>query len=195
MELLDYGTIIGRAAYVRSKAGYIGRPPPYSTRTVLEKVFPRIAVAGAALPRGVTEMAVSEKGRRALFYGKKTPHTVQRVSLMHGLYHHLSDIKSAVGLRECNLALTHLRRNDPRFADPLELSCDLFAAEVLIPLDVLSALAPDVLESKDMRIQAAIDDEIDHLSSKFNVPRDFMNWRIVDLVAMRSTHYYSSRGV
>jgi len=53
-------------------------------------------------------MAVADKGRRALYYNRNVPHTQQRVGLMHGLYHHLSDIKDTVGMRECNLALATL---------------------------------------------------------------------------------------
>ncbi len=187
--MLDYATIIGRAAWVRHHAGYIGAPPPYSSRHLIETVFPKIAVAGADLPRGITEMAVAEKTKRALYYSKRVPHSSQRVGLIHGLYHHLSDIKSEAGLRECNLQLRELAQRVPRLKDPAELACDLFAAEVLVPLDVLHAMSPDRLFPKEPKRRAAVDDEIDHLSSKFNVPKGFMRWRLFDLLHFRRTHY------
>lgn len=186
--LLDYATIIGRAAWVRHQAGFIGKAPPYSSRHLLEKVFPNIPVAGTSLPKGVTEMAVAQEGRRALFYSRKFPHTHQRVGLIHGLYHHLSDIKQDVGIRECSLIVRNEGRRT-RVVDPVELACDLFAAEVLTPLDVLDEYAPDVLFSRDAEIRGALDDEIDNLASRFNVPVGFMRWRLMDLRAMRRSHY------
>lgn len=193
--LVDYARIIGLAAWARQRAGYIGATPPYSTRHLLETVFPKIAVAGdASMPRGISEMAVADKGRRALYYSKKVAHPVQRVGLMHGLYHHLSDMRGGVGLiRECNLVARSLGQYDPASKDPLELSCDLFAAEILIPFDVLDGLAPDVPFSKDPIQRAAVDDEVDHLSSQFNVPKGFMNWRLYDLIQLRKTHFNTSK--
>lgn len=193
--LVDYARIIGLAAWVRQRGGLIGAPPPYSTRKILETVFPKIAVAGdASMPRGITEMAIHDKGRRALFYSKKVSHPVQRVGLMHGLYHHLSDMKTGTGLiRECNLVVRALGQYDVSSLDPLELSCDLFAAEVLIPFDVLDGMAPDIPFSRDPKVRAALDDETDHLSSRFNVPKGFMRWRLYDLIHFRRTHFNASK--
>jgi Zn-dependent peptidase ImmA (M78 family) len=193
--LVDYARIIGLAAWVRQRAGLTGTPPPYSTRHILETVFPKIAVAGdASMPKGVTEMAIHDKGRRALFYSKKVSHPVQRIGLMHGLYHHMTDMKTGMGLiRECNLVTRALGQYHAPSKDPLELSCDLFAAEILIPLDVLDGLAPDIPYSKNPKVLAALDDETDHLSSRFNVPKGFMRWRLYDLIHFRKTHFNTSK--
>lgn len=165
--LLDYTTIIGRAAWVLSKAGLLGTEPPYSTRRILEKVFPKIPVSGAPLPRGVTEMAIVEKNgrdvRRALFYSKNVGHQHQRVGLMHGLFHHLSDMKTGVGIRECSIPFRQLARTNNNLRDPVELSCDLFAAETLTPMSKLDEYAPSVLFSQDAAVRSALDDEIDNL--------------------------------
>jgi hypothetical protein len=195
VSLIDYATIIGRAAWVRHQAGYLAdAPPPYSSRHILERVFPRIAVAGAELPRGVTEMAVAEKGGRALFYSRKVSHPHQRVGLIHGLYHHLSDIKDSIGLRECNLTVRKLAaQTGSEFKDPLELSCDLFAAEVLVPLDVLDQHAPTQLYGTKGIEKEALEDEIDHLSSRFNVPKKFMKWRLWDLGCLRRSNFFLSK--
>jgi hypothetical protein len=194
--LVDYARIIGLAAWVRQKAGIVGLPPPYSTRRIMESAFPKIAVAGdASMPKGVTEMAISDdRGRRALFYSKKVSHPVQRVGLMHGLFHHLTDMKTGMGLiRECNLVVRALGQYEPPMKDPLELSCDLFAAEVLIPFDVLDEIAPEIPFSRDPKVRAAVDDEIDTLSSRFNVPKGFMRWRLYDLIHFRKTHFNVSK--
>lgn len=188
--LLDYAMVIGRAAWVRHRAGYIGAKPPYSTKHLLETVFPEIPVSGADLPRGVTEMAiVDESGRRAIFYARGVHHASQRVGLMHGLYHHLSDLKVDPGLKECSLPLRKLGRIDSKMNDPVERACDLFAAEILVPLDVLDPLAPAVLFQRGASLKSALADEVDHLASRFNVPVGFMRWRLWDLHNIRQTHF------
>lgn len=188
--LLDYGTIIYRAGWVRHRAGLVGTEPPYSTRHILETLFPDIPVSGAALPDGVTEMAVVRPGGRALFYNRNSQHTSQRVGLMHGLYHHLSDLKGLGEhtIRECNIPFRKLTSYEAR-RDPVELACDLFAAEVLVPLDVLDDYAPDLLYSNDPVVNEALKDEADNLSSRFNVPNGFMRWRLRDLQSFRKTHF------
>jgi Zn-dependent peptidase ImmA (M78 family) len=186
--LIDYATVIARARWVREKAELMGRDPPYSTRHILETAFPDIAVAGDKLSKNVSEMAVADGGRRALFYNRNMPHSTVRVGLMHGLYHHLEDMRTGQGLARCDLAFRKLGQKTKN-VDPLELSCDLFAAEVLIPADVLDRLAPDQLFPKDPDVRDAISDEIDNLSSRFNVPKGFMRWRLFDLVHLRRTHF------
>jgi Zn-dependent peptidase ImmA (M78 family) len=187
--LIDYATIIARARWVREKAGLVGKEPPYSTRHILETVFPSIAVAGDNLTKNVSELAVADaEGRRALYYNRNMPHSTVRVGLMHGLYHHLEDMRTGLGLAECNLSFRKLAQKT-REIDPLELACDMFAAEVLIPGDVLDRLAPDIIYTDDQKLKDAISDEIDHLSSKFNVPKGFMRWRLHDLHNLRRTHY------
>jgi Zn-dependent peptidase ImmA (M78 family) len=187
--LIDYATVIGRAAWVRHQAGFIGHEPPYSTRQVFEIVFPNIAVAGADMPRGLTEMAVAEKTGRAVYYNRHVHHPLQRVGLMHGLYHHLTDIKGELGLRECNVTVRQLEIRSRSQKDPVELACDLFAAEILIPLDVLDEYAPADLYARDAVAKQALEDEYDTLASRFNVPKGFMKWRAHDLRALRRSHY------
>jgi Zn-dependent peptidase ImmA (M78 family) len=178
---------------VRRMALIQGEKPPYSTRHILETLFPNIPVSGADLPRGVTEMAVVHgKDQRALFYSKKVSHVHQRVGLMHGLYHHLSDLKESVGIKECSLPLRKLGLVKESLRDPIEIACDLFAGEVLVPLDVLDAYAPVQLFPRDAKIKAALEDEIDTLSSRFNVPRGFMKWRLWDLEKIRRTNFFTT---
>ncbi len=184
--LLDYATIIYRAAWVRHRAGTVGQGPPYSMRHIMETVFPHIPVAGDRLPDGVTEMAIRQNRHRALFYTRKVNHAAQRTGLAHGLYHHLSDLKAAHGIRECSLPRRKLDMVT-RQIDPVELACDMFAAELLIPVDVLHDFAPETLRTRKHSDPEL--DEIDSLASRFNVPVGFMRWRLHDLYALRRSHY------
>ena len=184
--LLDYATIIYRAGWVRHRAKLVGTKPPYSMRHIMENVFPKIPVAGDKLPDGVTEMAIRQDRHRALFYSRKVNHAAQRTGLAHGLYHHLSDLKTDFGMRECSLPRRKMGMINGEI-DPVELACDLFAAELLIPLDVLDDYAPAKL--KITQHGDADLDEIDTLASRFNVPAGFMRWRLHDLAALRRSHY------
>lgn len=190
MPLVDYSKIIGRAAWVRSRAGLEGKDPPYSTRTIIETVFPDVAVTGADLPRHIAEMATSDKHGRALFYNRSHAAPMQRVGLAHGLYHHISDIREEPGLRECDLSARKLSEIVKDFASELERSCDLFAGELLVPLHVLDRFAPDPLWGEGALPKAALEDEYDHLASRFNVPRWFAKWRLWDLHALRRSNFY-----
>lgn len=193
MPLLPYAKIIGRAMWLRHAAGLDGTEPPYSLRSMMEAAFPGIAVTGADLPRQIAEMAVSDRRGRALFYNRRMNHPMQRVGLAHGLYHHMTDIRGEEGLRECNLSTRKLSEFADEFKSETELACDLFAAELLVPMDVLDRYAPDPLWGKDGLPKQALEDEYDTLASRFNVPRWFMRWRCYDLHQMRRSHFNPER--
>lgn len=190
--LLDYQQIIGRAAWARRKAGLEGTDPPYSTRRVMNQCFPDIAVSGTELPIHIIEMARADGDRRALYYNRNVNHSAQRIGIAHGLYHHWTDLRGDVGLRECNLAMRELGRIDGH-RDPIEVACDLFAAELLVPLDVLDGHAPDPIWGQGALSRDALEDECDTLASRFNVPKGFIKWRLNDLHAIRRSHYNPNR--
>lgn len=191
MPLIDVGTILGRAAWVRHKAGLNDLDPPYSTRHVLETLFPGIAVTGSDdLPRGVTEMALASEGNRVILYSRRATHSLQRVAILHGLHHHIADLKWDFGNRECNQARRQLEL-DRGEIDPIELACDHFAGEVLVPFHVLDRFAPP--PPPDAASTAKYEDEVDHLASRFNVPRSFMRWRLHDLQLLRDGNLQAKR--
>jgi Zn-dependent peptidase ImmA (M78 family) len=101
----------------------------------------------------------------------------------------MTDIKGEVGLRECNVVMRRLGDRMVAHRDPVELACDLFAAELLMPLEVLDRLAPDPLWGKGALPRQALEDEFDALASRFNVPRGFAKWRCFDLHALRQSHF------
>jgi hypothetical protein len=189
--MVDVAGVLGRARFCREKAGFAGKGPPYSTRKVIETCFKGLGVTGADLPTGLIEMVERHRsGKRVLFYKRGIPPALQRVGIAHGLHHFLSDLKHAPGLSECNTRLRWLEKSAQLSQDPIEVACDLFAGELLVPFDVLDDLAPRSLFPKDRVKDHIFRDEVDHLSSKFNVPVGFMRWRLFDLLHLRRTHFF-----
>lgn len=189
MPIVDYQRVIGRAAWVRTRAGLHDADPPYSTNQIMSTVFPAIRVEQADLPAGMIEMA-ERRGRRAtLYYSSKVPHTTQRVGIIHGLHHLLVDMKVEGGIAECNVNAKQLERVGALSQDPVELACDLFAAEVLVPLHRLDEYAPDALFPRDPRDKPVFEQECNRLASRFNVPLGFMRWRLFDLAQMRRSNF------
>jgi hypothetical protein len=189
---LNLGQIEGRAAYLRAKCGLDDKHPPYSTNEITEAGFPRIVITSAPdLPRGITEMVIHHQGQYSLFYSNKVGHPSQRLGILHGCYHTLSDLAAQEGQRECNLTDARFRQASGEDA-PEERACDLFAGALLVPFHVLDRYAPDVLfpGARNSVERNAFDRKVDQLASKFNVPAGFMAWRLYDLAQLRKTHFF-----
>jgi len=189
--LLDIGEIEGRAAFVRKKLKLDDKGPPYPTNIVTSTYFVDVRITGDHLPDGITEMVIREPGRVALFYSRKVGAPSQRLGILHGCYHTISDLAIEHGVRECNLTDRKFRRYNPQQESPTELACDLFAGAILVPFTVLDQLAPDRLfpGTKGSPERHAFDDEVDRLASRFGVPAGFMQWRLFDLAKLRQTHF------
>jgi Zn-dependent peptidase ImmA (M78 family) len=188
--LLDLGEIEGRASYIRKKLGLSSLPERgYSTRAITEGVFSRVFITGDNLPRGVTEMVVRDRGRYQLFYSRKVQAPSQRLGIIHGCYHTLTDLREDDGIRKCDLTDRKFRQVNP---DPVELACDLFAGALLVPFSDLDHLAPDDLfpGQPGSAERHVFDDEVDVLASRFQVPAGFMRWRLYDLAKLRQTHFF-----
>lgn len=190
MGLLDIGTIEGRAQYVRKHCGLEGLDPPYSTNVITDRFFSKVAITGDHLPNGITEMVVADKGRFSLFYSRKVGTPSQRLGILHGCYHVMTDLAGADGIRECNLTERKFRQRSPELENPIEVSCDLFAGALLVPFIVLDKLAPASLFPKDPVKLQVFKDEVDRLASVFKVPSGFINWRLWDLMMLRKTNFW-----
>lgn len=191
--LLDIGEVEGRAAYIRKKLGLDGKEPPYSTNEITAVGFSKVAITGdKGLPGGITEMVVRDRGRYALFYSRKVGHPSQRLGILHGCYHTISDLAIVDGQRECNLTDRRFRQYHPDMDNPFERACDLFAGALLVPFHILDRFAPEKLfpGAKGTPERHAFEDEADKLASKFGVPVGFMNWRLYDLAQLRRTHFF-----
>lgn len=190
--LLDVGEIEGRAAYIRKKLGLTSLPERgYSTRAITEGSFPRVFVTGDNLPRGITEMVVRDRGRYQLFYSRMVQAPSQRLGIIHGCYHTLTDLRDDDGIRKCDLTDRKFRQRGQR-EHPVEVACDLFAGAILVPFSDLDALAPDDLfpGQQGSPERHAFDDEVDVLASRFQVPAGFMRWRLFDLAKLRQSHFW-----
>lgn len=190
MPLIDVGAIVGRAAWVRARAGLANADPPYSTHTLIEAAFPDVVVSGADLPHGVYELAERAPGRRSLWYARGVSQAAQRVGLAHGLHHLMTDLREEAGLRECNTMQRQLEVRRVLPANPIEVACDLFAGELLVPFAILDRMAPRDLFPHTPAAQQGWQDEVDRLASLFHVPAGFMRWRLYDLAHLRKTHFY-----
>jgi hypothetical protein len=193
--LLDFGLVLARAAWVRNRAGLTDKNPPYSTNAITDAVWPELPITGDRLPDGVTEMVVKDdKGRAQLYYSQKVGHPSQRLGIIHGVYHLMSDLRDGHGIRECDLTDRRFRQLTAQ-PNPIELACDLFAGEVLVPFSVLDRLAPEELFPRDEYARRAFNDECDRLASQFAVPVGFIRWRLYDLIHIRKTHFCVEGGM
>lgn len=182
MPLLDYAAITAKARNLRRKAKLNG--PPYSSKLLLERCFPEIHVTGQKLPERVTEIADVTDGKRTIFYNSRLLAPEHRVGVVHGLAHHLFDLTES--RMECELRFTEHQADQQM----RERRADLFAAEILVPMVDLDQLIGPALEPKKPVDFQMFNDEVDHLSSRFNVPRDFLRWRISDLMHLRRTNFF-----
>lgn len=190
--LIDVGAIMARATLARHKAGYLNAPPPYRTHEIVAAAFPDVIVTGGDLPAGITEMVETRAGGgKVIWYNRKVNHGAQRVGIAHGIHHLLTDLRTRTGIRECNLDTRSLERERPDLMRPdaIEVACDLFAGELLVPFNILDELAPDALFPRAPGKQDAWRDDVDSLSALFNVPAGFMRWRLYDLIHLRKTHF------
>jgi len=189
LPLLDNAAVTARAYIVRHRCGFIGAEPDYSTNTVQRICFPDVRITGARLPKGVIAMCEAGIGRRTIFYNRDEPQSSQRVGIAHEFHHLLTDLKHPHlhEQRECNNAARALEAAGYLATSIVEIACDLFAGELLVPFDVLDRYAPDDLFPEELPLQQAFEDEVDRLASKFNVPAPFMLWRLRDLQHIRLT--------
>lgn len=191
--LLDVGEIEGRANWARKRCGLTSLPERgFSTRLITERCFSKVAITGdAGLPDGVTEMVIRDRARFQLLYSRKVGAPSQRLGILHGCYHTISDLAFEDGIRECNLTDRKFRQYIPGQERPEERACDLFAGAILVPFSMLDELAPESIfpgtaGSDERRV---FDDDVDHLASRFQVPAGFMRWRLWDLLHLRKTNF------
>lgn len=151
--------------------------PPYSTQAIVGTVFPDVLVTGEYLPRGVHEVVNADKDKgRTIFYSRRLTNGARRIAIMHGCAHFMWDI--AEGCSPARGKGAHRAFREQR--------ADLYAGEVLVPLEELHArMGPHPLFPDDPVERRAFRDDVDRCSSTFNVTRTFLLWRLRHLVAFR----------
>jgi Zn-dependent peptidase ImmA (M78 family) len=71
-----------------------------------------------------------------------------------------------------------------------ERRADVFAAEVLVPLEELHDMMPRHLRPRTAANKRALADIVDRAASRFNVPRSFIRWRMKDLLHLRRSSFF-----
>jgi len=131
--------------------------PSFSMRKIIEASFPSVHITGGELPDDVDEMLSIRGDGPIIVYKRSLPGPAQRFAIAHALAHLLFDSsKNGVrpGFRGCEKA---------------ERQADLFAAELLAPLEVLGTLV-DLWPSSDPDEHEVYLDQVDDLASSFVVP-------------------------
>lgn len=164
MSLVDFSRVVAVAYDIRQRVGKKGTY--YSARTVIETCYPDVMVTGAALPPGIAEVVEVRGGQKTIFYNRRINPMAQRVAIAHGLAHIIFDL-GTVERREC------LRESERMATSRVERRADLFAGELLAPLDEIDEHFDDDLFPRDPALRQHFDDEVDHIASTFHVPPGF----------------------
>jgi hypothetical protein len=189
MPLLDMAEIIRTARELRDRAALPG--PPYSARDLMVTCFPDVLVTGAQLPTGLTELVEAGPRGKVIFYNRKSHPSTHRVGIIHGLGHLLFDlVGDIVGTeaanKRCALSFGPHQASQPA----AERRADLFAGEILVPLEDLDKMITIELFPTDKIERQHFDDTVDNLASKFNVPVGFLRFRLWDLLQFRRSNFF-----
>lgn len=177
-SLLDFIAITTRARQLRTASGQARGA--ISSRLLLETCFPRVRVTGERLPRPVRETVTARPdGSATIVYNRKLDTPTQRVAVVHGLGHLVFDLDEGGELR-CDEGAELVAS---------ERRCDLFAAEVLAPLDEIDALFPGSLRPRSAAGKSALADDVDYVASRLRVPAKLVRERLRDLVWIRKTSW------
>ena len=163
-----WASVVQMARAARLRSGQLTEP--FSTRRIVETLFPAAVVAGGQLPSRVQEAVSIRHEGPVILYSRDLEPPDQRFVIAHAIAHLLYDGNAdgaGVGF----------------VGDPMrEERADAFAAELLVPLARLDAVMdPDISSSGDLHL-----DEIDRLASRFNVPRWLIRKRVQDLADRRT---------
>lgn len=178
MRLVDFSRVVAVTYDLRQRVGKKGSY--YSAKEIIEECFPDVMVTGAALPPGIAEVVEVRGGQKTIFYNRRINPMAQRVAITHGLAHLLFDL--GPDRRECS------RDNERMSTQPIERRADLFAGELLAPLDELDEHFDEIFPREPVAKQH-FDDEVDHVASTFKVPPGFLRWRLFDLAWLRKTNF------
>lgn len=156
------------AAHMRARASL--SEPSFSTRAIITANFPGTIVCGGSLPEGVDEIVRRMPEGPVIVYARGLSTPAQRFAIAHAMGHLFYD-----GVREsCRIG----------HAGELlaEWRADMFAAELLAPLDALGAMVTR-RPSNDPREHELYLDHVDGIASKFAVPPEVIDSRIRLLLA------------
>lgn len=161
-------TSVEIAAELRCRAGQ--KSPPFSTTKIIETCFPSTLVTGGPLPLEIHEIVSKHRWGATIVYRRSLSGPEQRFAIAHAIAHLLFDDESAC-MRPGRAGIV-----------ASEERADAFAAELLVPLDVLRASvtrwpSPDAVD------QEIYLDHVDENASRFGVPAYIIDERIRQLAS------------
>lgn len=156
--------------------------PPIQVEGILLKTWPKLHVAMADLG-DYHGALVTESGRAAMYYSQAANADQKNIILAHLTWHWIKHaLKGNIDLtRQC---LVHVQRPEDAMAAH-ERDADVFASELLVPLEVLEGFIDFASEVKTDQERAFIQRRTSELARKFAVPYDVMKNRLTLFAARR----------
>lgn len=181
--MAEFSEIEDAAHLFHQKAGGVSTPPVEIERLVGE-VYKGIYVGPADLG-GVNGALVTQMGKAGFYYRQGDHEGTRNFILAHLLWHYIRQSKKGQldVTRQC---LIGAKRSDdaPNLSE--ERDADIFAIEVLVPLDLLETsiigFSPNPRNEHERQV---LREKSQELARVFGVPADVMNRRLAVFAARR----------
>lgn len=164
--------------------------PPIRVSELIEKQWPKLFVGDADLG-DYHGALVTDGGRGALYLSAQANDDQKNIILAHLAWHWIKQaLKGQIDLtRQC---LVHVARpEDPLSA--VERDADMFASELLVPLEVLEKYIDFPSEQQTEQERAYVSRRITELAAQFAVPYEVMKSRVTLFGARRRSFRPRSR--
>jgi Zn-dependent peptidase ImmA (M78 family) len=154
------------AADLRQRANQT--EPAFSTHHIVEARFPGALVTGRDLPPGIDEAVSETPAGVVILYRRSLPTSSQRFVIAHALAHLLFDGRTGAA------------RPGSRGPRAREERADRFAAELLVPLELLAEYVGRWPSDHPVEREKYLD-QVDEIASHFHVPSGLIDKRIREL--------------
>ena len=156
--------------------------PPIRVRELIEKQWPKVFIGDADLG-DYHGALVTDGGRAAMYVSQKANEDQKNIILAHLGWHWIKHaLKGQIDItRQC---LVHVARPE----DPLsgaERDADMFASELLVPLEVLEKFIDFASEQRDESERSYVSKRTQELAAMFAVPYEVMKARLTLFAARR----------
>ena len=176
---------------MRVVRGAVSLEPPIRVEDILMKTWPKMHVGEADL--GDYHGALVTDGGRAAMYVTKIANTDQKnIILAHLTWHWIKQaLKGQIDLtRQC---LVHVPREETTPQAQVEREADVFAGELLVPLEVLENHIDFPADPKTEGERSYMEQRTIELARQFAVPADVMKARL-KLFAARRRSFRPNKG-
>lgn len=165
--------------------------PPIRVEEILRKQWPRIFVGDADLG-DYHGALVTDSGRAAMYVTKIANADQKNIILAHLTWHWIKQaLKGQIDLtRQC---LAHVPREEDTAMARVEREADVFAGELLVPIEVLERHIDFPAEPKTEGEKSYMERRTLELARQFAVPADVMKARL-KLFAARRRSFRPTRG-